>query len=103
MILLYFSSIISHDNVKKKLTLDAIHTIIFTGLNGGPIAQLVEPPAHNRPVVGSSPTRPTNTFLQFSQYLGALTQLVECHPHTVEVTGSSPVRPTILVLTYLEG
>ena len=33
----------------------------FTWPDGGPIAQLVEPPAHNRQVVGSTPTGPTTT------------------------------------------
>ena len=35
---------------------------MFTGLiQGGPIAQLEEPPAHNRSVPGSNPGGPTNT------------------------------------------
>ncbi len=42
----------------------------------GPIAQLVEPPAHNRQVPGSSPGGPTNTssakVRQGSQHLGGL-------------------------------
>ncbi len=77
---------------KVDFTIDSYYN--FSGICGGPIAQLVEPPAHNRQVVGSNPTRPTNTLLLLS-YHGALAQLVERHPHTVEVTGSSPVRPTI--------
>lgn len=58
---------------------------------GGPIAQLVEPPAHNRLVVGSSPTGPT--MLLPSR---GVNSVEECHPHTVEVVGSSPIRPTIV-------
>ena len=41
------------------MTLRAICIIIIWHPARGPLAQLVEPPAHNRLVVGSSPTGPT--------------------------------------------
>ena len=38
-------------------------------IDKGPIAQLVEPPAHNRMVRGSNPLGPTNKFAALSGFL----------------------------------
>ena len=74
-------------------------------IQGGPVAQGLEQPAHNRPVLGSNPSGPTTFFhLVFSfprnPAYGALAQGYERYLHTVEVTGSNPVRPIIFFLSY---
>ena len=60
----------STENYEKKVDFVIDSYYNSSGLRGGPIAQLVEPPAHNRQVVGSSPTRPTSTFLLFFHIMG---------------------------------
>ena len=69
-------------------------------IQGGPVAQGLEQPAHNRPVLGSNPSGPTTFFHPSFPFprnpaYGALAQGYERYLHTVEVTGSNPVRPII--------
>lgn len=55
---------------EKKVDFDSDSYYNSSRLRGGPIAQSVEPPAHNRQVVGSSPTGPTSIFPLSSRIMG---------------------------------
>lgn len=60
----------------------------------GPVSQLVENPAHNRAVSGSSPGRPTIYV--------SIAQMVEHTTFNRGVQGSSPCGYTIAAIAHLE-
>ena len=54
---------------------------------------MVEPPAHNRSVVGSSPTERTISFCKINIIPGS--SMVECSAVNRDVIGSNPIRGAI--------